>query len=141
MTAEVRLAGEVVSGAAKAAFFTRLDWVRQQCRRQLGFDPYPGTLNVRVSEKHLAVLADLLRQSGVELVPATEEFCSARALPVRIGGVAGALILPQQEVRIHDDAIVEIMAPVFIRDVLGVSDGSIVEIVCQSGHSDREIES
>jgi CTP-dependent riboflavin kinase len=137
MTAEVRLAGEVVSGAAKAAFFTRLDWVRQQCRQQLGFDPYPGTLNVRVSEKHLAALKGLFRQPGVELAPPTKEFCSARALPVRIGGIAGALILPQQDVRIHDDTVVEIMAPVLIRDALGLSDGSTVEIVWQSGHSDR----
>ena len=40
--------GKIVSGAGKAAFFTRLDWVLEQCTAKLGFAPFPGTLNIEI---------------------------------------------------------------------------------------------
>ena len=119
----------MVGGTGEAAFFTRLDWVCRQCRRQLGFEPYPGTLNVRIAEDQLEVLESLRGQAGVELVPPSDEFCSAKAVPIRVGGIAGALILPERGVRVHDDAIVEIIAPRKLREALGLEDGNPIDIL------------
>lgn len=129
MTAPLRLKGSVISGTGEAASFTRLDWVCRQCLQQLGFEPYPGTLNLRIAEGQLQILKFLQNQPGVELVPPTAEFCSSRALPVQVGGIACALILPERGVRVHDDAVVEIIAPLRLREALEIEDGDVVDIL------------
>ena len=48
MKKPIRRTGRVVSGARRAAGFTQLDWVQDQCWEKLGFRPFPGTLNVEV---------------------------------------------------------------------------------------------
>jgi CTP-dependent riboflavin kinase len=129
VSGQLCLAGEVVSGRGEAAFFTRLEWVCRRCRRELGFEPYPGTLNVRIFSDHLAVLEELEGLPGVALVPPTDDFCSGRALPVQVGGIPAALIIPEKVVRTHGPSIVEIIAPMCLRDTLGLADGDRVEIV------------
>ncbi len=51
--------GYVVAGSCARGrdgrSFTRLDWVRRQFRDKLGFDPYPGTLNLQIDAKVDAV--------------------------------------------------------------------------------------
>src|SRR2546425_8945211 len=54
----VRLQGTVASGTGQGAHFMRLEWVRAAVRAAVGFDPYPGTLNLRLGE------ADTLRRWG-----------------------------------------------------------------------------
>jgi riboflavin kinase, archaea type len=49
--------------------------------------------------------------------------------PVFVGAVSGALILPAKDVRIHEQRILEIMAPVSLRDALHLKDGDPVTIV------------
>ncbi len=43
--------GIVQGGLGQGNSFTQLDWVRQQFRDKIGFDPYPGTLNLRVQDR------------------------------------------------------------------------------------------
>ncbi|HEX7593320.1 MAG TPA: DUF120 domain-containing protein [Anaerolineae bacterium] len=47
--------GIVCAGQGQGRSFTRLDWVRRQFRDKLGFDPYPGTLNLQIDAKVDAV--------------------------------------------------------------------------------------
>ncbi|MBU2497682.1 MAG: CTP-dependent riboflavin kinase [Proteobacteria bacterium] len=123
------LAGKVVSGSKRAAYFTRLDWVQSQCREKLGFTPYPGTLNLMVQEADLAVLASVKREEAIELVPGNPEFCVATVIPVSVGPVEGAIIIPAEDVRIHGEKIIEVMAPVRLKDALNVRDGDSVTLI------------
>lgn len=127
----MRLEGRVIRGAGQAAFFTRLDWVREAFRRQFGFDPYPGTLNVEVFKEHAAAVNTLSRAAGISLVPPTPQFCTAKALPVTVGGIRGALILPEETVRVHGASIVEIVAPLRLKGALGLADGDTVAVSVQ----------
>lgn len=45
------IAGRLVRGLGKAAGFTRLDWVRSQLLALAGIDPYPGTVNLTLTEQ------------------------------------------------------------------------------------------
>ncbi|MEM4238834.1 MAG: DUF120 domain-containing protein, partial [Nitrososphaerota archaeon] len=45
---EVVLEGRVFSGMGEGAYYISLPWYRDQIRKKLGFDPYPGTLNVNL---------------------------------------------------------------------------------------------
>lgn len=43
------LPGVVTTGLGHGARFMAIPWVRDAVRNLLGFDPYPGTFNVRLS--------------------------------------------------------------------------------------------
>ena len=122
------LSGKVVDGAGKAAHFTQLDWVQEQCLTKLGFRPYPGTLNLEVAEKSLPVVEVLRREEGIRLVPPDPESCAARVLPLSVGTVSGALIVPEESVNIHGKKIIEVMAPVRLKDALDIYEGDSVTL-------------
>jgi len=126
------LKGKIVSGVKKGAFFTRLDWVQEQCREKLGFRPYPGTLNLELSSEYLPVVEAMQKLEGIELSSPDPVFCSGKTLPVKIEGVSGAIIIPAEEVRVHGKNIVEIIAPLKLRESLDVTDGDAVTVVVNS---------
>lgn len=122
----VTITGKVVSGVRKAAHFTSLDWVEAQCCSKLGFIPYPGTLNLELSPRSLRSLEVILKGSVLELVSPDSSSCSAGIIPVSLGPCRGALVMISEDARIHAGNIVEIIAPVKIRDALGLEDGAEV---------------
>ena len=120
------LKGRVVSGAREASFFTQLEWVQLQCQRKLGFKPFPGTLNLEIGEESLSVMEVIKRVKAVALIPPDPKYCEARALPLIVGGIGGALIIPSEDVNIHGKNIVEVIAPVKLKGALGLTEGDSV---------------
>lgn len=124
-----KLTGRVVSGARKASFFTQLDWVQEQCLSKLGFRPYPGTLNLELYEEGLSVIEALKKEEGITLIPPNPQFCVARAFPLSVSTILGAIIVPPEDVSIHGKSVVEVMAPVRLKDALGIADGDLVALL------------
>lgn len=118
--------GKIVSGTGKAAFFTQLDWVCEQCFEKLGFRPFPGTLNLEISTDHINTAEFFLADAIVELLPPERAGCGAKVVPIQLEGIAAALIVPDSSVKVHGKNIIEIIAPVNLRQVLGKSDGDLV---------------
>ncbi len=122
------LRGKLVSGVQKAAHFTQLGWVRDQCLEKLGFIPFPGTVNLEVTKEHFSTLKALRKQDGIRLVPPDPQFCESTVFPVTLGHIRGALIIPDEKVRVHGRAVIEILAPVKVKDALGLDDGDMVSL-------------
>ena len=117
--------GVVQSGLGQGDSFTQLEWVRQQFRDKIGFDPYPGTLNLRVQDRN--GLVGLRAERGIRIEPGAPGFCAAKCFRVKIGeSVAGAWIIP--DVPGYPDDLVELMAPVCLRDTLGLESGDLVPV-------------
>lgn len=131
MKKRVRITGRVMSGARRAAGFTQLDWVQEQCRLKLGFRPFPGTLNVEVAAEDLAAVEALEMRECAVLLPPDPAFCEAKLFPLSVADVPGVLILPAKDVRIHDQRVIEVMAPVNLREALALKDGDPVTIVIE----------
>jgi CTP-dependent riboflavin kinase len=53
-------------------------------------------------------------------------------LPVYFGGVKGAIVVPAEDVNVHGKQILEVLAPLRLRDSLGVKDGDLVTLVLDS---------
>lgn len=113
----------VRDGKGEARKFTQLDWVRRQTRDKLGFDPYPGTLNLHTADG--AVLASRATL-GIVIEP-EPGFCAARCYHVRVNERVDAVwIVP--EVKGYPPDQVELIAPVSLRDTLHLKEGSIVTL-------------
>jgi CTP-dependent riboflavin kinase len=129
MKDKLTVSGKIVRGDGKATFFTQLDWVQKQCREKLGFKPFPGTLNLAVDEKKAPLIAAFCQKYGLTLEPPDEAFCTGHVYPVSIMGVTGAIFAPADDVRVHADNIIELVAPTSLKDALDVDNGDEIMLV------------
>jgi riboflavin kinase, archaea type len=126
-----QMSGVIFSDLGQAASFMALDWVRAALKRCLGFEPYPATLNVRPKGAEDTLLWREVRDhsAGVPLAPASDGFCAARLYPIDIlrgagltgEKIAGAILFPEVQNYPHDK--IEIVAPLRLKEHLGVADG------------------
>jgi len=131
------LKGRIVSGAKKAAFFTQLDWVLEQCSEKLGFKPFPGTLNIEILPESLLDVESIQEEKGIELVPSDSAFCTAQVLPVLIEEIDAAIIIPAEKVRVHGKNIIEAIAPMSLKDALNIDDGDTVTLTIKDHKGSR----
>lgn len=125
------VSGEVTSGLGVGKTFIAKEWVRGQCLEKLGFLPYIGTFNVRIKGKAAeAFLQRLELAPGIEIVPGEPDFCMGKCVKIEIANkIRGAVVIPAKTE--HLPETLEIIAPVNIRDALGLQDGETVLISLQ----------
>lgn len=121
------LKGKVVSGKRESADFTQLGWVRKQFKEAFGFEPFPGTLNLRLEDpEDLSTWAGVRQESGTVLEP-EPGFCAGRCYPLSVEGqISAAAVFPT--VPSYPEDIIEILSPVALRERLGLSDGMTVTV-------------
>lgn len=118
--------GKVAAGRGQGQYFTQLNWVCKQFSIKFGFEPVAGTFNVKLSPEDGARLESLNGLAGVRITSPDPGFCDAKCFPVRIGTLSGALVIPLVEKYPRD--VLEIVAPVILRQALGVKDNDLVEV-------------
>lgn len=126
----VRMTGRLIKGRGEGVGFTQIPWVKEAFTRILGFEPYPGTVNLRVDLSSEAKDAlRIIRKSEGILMPPPEGsgFCAARCFRGRLGAACSAgLVIPDVEGYYED--VLELVAPVNVREALGVSEGETIEV-------------
>jgi riboflavin kinase len=127
----VTFEGMVFTGLGEGAYYIAKEVYRKQFIEKLGFDPYPGTLNLKLATEY-----DLETRAELETYPAIEiegfknenrTFGLVKCYPATIDNkVKGALILA---LRSHYDvSVVEIIAPLCLRKHLNLKDGHKVKV-------------
>lgn len=127
------LKGTIQKGAGQGAYFTSLEWVKEQFQKAMGFAPYPGTVNVRIAYEDLPRLDEFFGARDFEIVPPDSRFCAGSFKRVRINGLRGAAVFPSDEVRIHGREIIEIICERHVKDTLHLKDGDPVLITPMEG--------
>jgi len=127
----MQVTGKVSSGLGEGAFFTALKWVREQSKKLLGFEPFPGTLNVELAAGEAEYLRNYLReQDGIMLRSPDERFCNACCYSLLVNdSIRGALVIP--EVTAHPRSCLEIIAPVMLKQELQLRDGDSVSLTLE----------
>lgn len=120
------ISGNVVSGRGEAAGFTRLDWVVRQSVDHLGIDPYPGTLNLKLSDASSLANWSAIRSAASHVLepPAGSGFCAARCHAFTLDGLPVAAVIP--DVSGYPQDTLELIAAVHVREQLRLDDGSHV---------------
>jgi riboflavin kinase len=127
----ITLEGVLFSGLGEGAYYIAKDGYRKQFIEKLGFDPYPGTLNLKLTTDYdIKTLAELEKYPAVELEGfknETRSFGPVKCYPAMINNkVKGAVIFAM---RTHyDTSVLEIVAPVFLRGNLKLKDGNKVKV-------------
>ena len=127
----VTLEGTVFTGIGEGAYYISKDNYRKQITEKLGFEPYQGTLNLKLSSDY-----DIKTRMELEACPAIEvegfkntdrSFGLVKGYPVIIDNkIKGALVIATRSH--YDVSVLEIIAPVFLRRELKLKDGNKVKI-------------
>ena len=122
--------GVLISGLGEGAYYVQLQGYREQFARKLGFTPYPGTLNLRLSSDHFWVKKELESLPAIIITSFQTErrtFGQVKCFRATINDIAeGAIILINRTH--HDDRIIEIIAPKNLRKTLELTEGSRVYV-------------
>jgi len=123
------LNGTVISGIGEGKYYMSLAPYKEQFNTHLGFEPYPGTLNIRLNSSSIPVrkkieALDWIRIKGFSNDGRT--FGDAKCLPCRIGTISCGIVMPG---RTHyPEDIIEVIAPMALRRKLGVEDTDTVTV-------------
>jgi len=119
--------GRVISGLGDGKYYMKI--YKPYFKKKLGFNPFLGTLNLRVSTAE--DMATLQKLSGLPAIHirsfrnAGRVFGGVKCFRVKINGkIDGALIRPERTH--HGSNMVEVIAPVNIREKLKLEDGDMV---------------
>lgn len=123
--------GAVFTGLGEGAYYISLNGYRKQFVRKLGFDPYPGTLNLRLASSIDRITRDMLeKMPGIRIEGFEDEkrtYGGAKCFFARLNDVAdGAVIVLERT--IYDNSVLEVIAPVRLRDKLNLKDNDVVKV-------------
>lgn len=118
----IELSGKVTEGMGEGSYYIGQKEYKKQFKEKLGFNPYPGTLDVKLNKKSFQTKKRLENSEGKRINGfSTEErdFGGGKCFPAHIGEIKAGLILPERT--IHDDDLIEIIAPIKLRDKLDLA--------------------
>jgi len=127
----ITIEGIVFSGLGEGAYYITREPYRKQFINKLGFDPYPGTLNLKISDEYDAKMrVELETYPGIEIEGFKNEnrtYGPVKCFPVLINNeIKGAIVLA---LRTHyNSSVIELIAPVYLRDRLKLKDGNKVKV-------------
>jgi len=127
----VTLEGILFTGLGEGAYYVTIEGYRKQFMEKLGFDPYPGTLNLKLTTEYdVKTMSELESYPAIEIQGFKDEsrtFGSVKCYPAIINNkVKGAVVYA---LRSHYNAsVLEIIAPVFLRGRLKLKDGNKVKV-------------
>jgi len=125
---KIILKGRVFNGEGIGSLFVNLGWAKKQFKEKLGFKPYPGTLNLQLSPgTDVKMLRNTMK--GIK-IKAPEGFHEGQCFKALIMGKHfGAVVVP--DVPRYPRDLLEILAPVNLRERLGLKDGMEIEVTVQ----------
>ena len=123
------LSGVLVSGLGEGRYYMSLEPYRKQFLRHLGFEPFPGTLNLRLGGVDIPTRkkVDTLTWIPIDGFSADgRTFGGVRCLPCRIDDIPCGIVVPGRSH--YPEDIIEVIAPVGLRDALRLKENDRVNV-------------
>lgn len=128
--------GNVVSGMGEGAYYMSLVGYRKQFKEKLGYEPYPGTLNVRLTDqifmnarrelgKHQSIFID-----GFSDGTRTYGWVKCYRAVINGGAVDNAAVLVLERTH-YDDSMLEVIAPASIKKAAEIKNGDHIKVQVQ----------
>jgi riboflavin kinase, archaea type len=134
--ATIDFEGNIVSGMGEGSYYMSLEGYRKQFKEKLGYEPYPGTLNVRLADpifmnarrelgKHPSIFID-----GFSDGTRTYGWVKCYRAVINDGAVNDAAVLVLERTH-YDDSMLEVIAPSSIKQAAGIKNGDRVKVQVQ----------
>ena len=122
----MKIDGEVKSGMGKGSFFLSQESYTKEFEKNLGFIPFPGTLNVMVSDEHLDEINEI-KDNCENLIKPDDGFGAVKYIEAKLNEkVDGAIVFPAKTT--HEDCHLEFISEKKLRDEYNLADGDIVSL-------------
>ncbi len=126
--------GTVFTGIGKGAYYVGHPGYKRRIREKLGYVPYPGTLNLRLSTPgDIRHRKKLREDKGVRIEPFEhkgERFSGLNCFEGEMSGTRVNLLII--EITHYDDSVMELISPVYLRGELSLRDGDRVAVTIHS---------
>ena len=134
--ATLSLDGAVTSGMGEGRHYISLSGYMRQFRERLGYEPFPGTLNVELTAESVRSRGEMdALETGTTRIDGWEDgdrtfgpaTCYAARIDADTNSYEGAHVIVPDRTH-HDETQLELIAPVKLRDELGLDDGDTLTI-------------
>lgn len=120
--------GKVATGLGEGEYYLKQPEYKDQFSSKLGFVPFEGTLNLKVSEDDFEKLG-MVQSSAIEIAGFKAKgrtFGAVSCIPVKIGDAECAIVLPK---RTHHRDVIEVISAERLRKKFGLNDGDAVVLI------------
>ena len=122
----MKITGEVTTGLGKAAYFLSQEFYSREFKKNLGFVPFPGTLNVIVNEEYLDEINEI-KVNCKNLIKPDEGFGAVKYIEAILNDkIKGAIVFPAKTT--HEENYLEFISQNKLRDELNLNDRDIVSL-------------
>ena len=122
-----KLIGRVLAGLGEGRYYISRKGYSDQFSEMLGFKPFPGTLNLKLNEPFRPA-----KYPPIEIKEFQDEgrtFGGCSCYKICMKEVDAAIIRPDWSCYPAD--LVEVIAPISLKNCLGLSDGDFVSLMIQ----------
>ncbi|MCL7410366.1 MAG: winged helix-turn-helix domain-containing protein/riboflavin kinase [Methanosarcinaceae archaeon] len=133
----VELHGHLITGLGEGQYYIGLDGYKHQFEKILDFTPFPGTLNLQLTDlsNSLRNRIDTINASTISgFTDGERTFGGGKCYPIKIEDIDGAVIVPDRSH--YPDDLLEIIAPVNLRNTLRLKDGDEIKIIVGNDKSE-----
>ncbi len=128
--AALTLCGEVTSGLGEGSYYMSLEGYVRQFEERLGFTPFPGTLNLTLkTQEDIRSRQELVNIGGIAVkgfIHGGRRLGDVTCFHAELRGERVAVVLPARTH--HSITTIEVIAPVNLRQKLGLKDGDVVAV-------------
>lgn len=127
---ELIITGTVFKGLGEGAYYVSLEGYRKQFKEKLGFDPFPGTLNLRLDSLNKEIKVKLNGFNGIEIHGFSNEkrtYGGAKCFKAKVNDtVEGAALIIERSH--YGDDVLEVISPYNLRKEFKLKDGDKVSV-------------
>jgi riboflavin kinase len=125
--------GHIITGMGEGAYYMSLDGYKKQFKEKLGYEPYPGTLNIKLNSMlFVEAKKEMLKYPSINIEGFSDQsrtFGWVKCYPASINDSkninSSILILERTH---YDDSIIELIAPFSIKEQFSLKNGDYVKL-------------
>jgi riboflavin kinase len=125
--------GHIITGMGEGAYYMSLDGYKKQFKEKLGYEPYPGTLNIKLNSMlFVDAKKEMLKYPSINIEGFSDQsrtFGWVKCYPASINDSkninSSILILERTH---YDDSIIELIAPFSIKEQFSLKNGDYVKL-------------
>jgi riboflavin kinase len=122
----MKVSGKLFSGMNAGEEYLSKEPYQERFQEILGFKPFPGTLNLRVDEEEVEEIREMDSERLESFEHEETEYSGMDIYRCEINGVEAAYL--DLDITDYEDNVIEVIAPIGLRDLLGLEDGDDVEV-------------